>query len=92
MLDRLVRRAVLAEPDRVVRHHVDDALAHDGREADRGTAVVGEDQERAAVGDDAAVQRQAVHGRGHGMLAHAVVDVVAGEVALADDGLVLDER
>ena len=49
-----------------------------------GAAVVGEDEERAAVGHEAAVQRQAVHGRGHGVLAHAVVDVVAGEVAGAD--------
>ena len=35
MLDRLMRGAVLAEPDRVVRHHVDDALAHQRRQADR---------------------------------------------------------
>ena len=35
MLDRLVRRAVLAEADRVVRHDVDDALAHQRGQADR---------------------------------------------------------
>ena len=48
MLDRLMRRAVLAEADRVVRHHVDDALAHQRGEADRRAAVIGEHQERAA--------------------------------------------
>ena len=79
-------------PIEVVRHHVDDALAHERREADRGPAVVGEDQERAAVGHDAAVQRHAVHGRRHGVLAHAVVDVVAAEVAGRDGGVVLGAR
>ena len=80
MLDRLMRRAVLAEADRVVRHHVDDALAHQRREPDRRPAIVGEHQEGAAVGDDAAVQRHAVHRRGHAVLADAVVDEAAGVV------------
>jgi len=44
MLDRLMGRPVLAEPDRVVRHHVDDALAHQGGQADRRPAIVGEDE------------------------------------------------
>ena len=65
MLDRLMRRAVLAQPDRIVGHHVDDAQAHQRRQTDRGPAIVGEHQEGAAVGDDAAMQRHAVHGRGH---------------------------
>ena len=77
MLDRLMGRAVLAEPDRIVGQHEDHALAHQRREADRRPAVVGEDQERAAVGDHAAVQGHAVHGRGHGVLAHAEMDVAA---------------
>ena len=80
VLDRLVRRAVLAQADGIVRHHVDDAHAHQRDEADRRPAVIGEDEERAAIGDHPAVQRHAVHGRGHAVLAHAVVDVVAGEV------------
>src|SRR3546814_7130338 len=42
--------------DGIVRHHVDDAQAHEGGEADRRPAVVGEHQEGAAVGDEAAVQ------------------------------------
>ena len=54
MLDRLMRRAVLAEPDRVVRHHMDDALAHQRGEPDRRAAIIGEHQERAGIGDDAA--------------------------------------
>ena len=70
-------RAVLAETDRIVGQHEDHPLAHQRREADRRPAVVGEDQERAAVGDHAAVQGHAVHGRGHGVLAHPEMDVAA---------------
>jgi hypothetical protein len=50
MLDRLVGRTVLAEADRVVRHHVDDALPHQRRQPHRAARIVGEAQERAAVG------------------------------------------
>ena len=49
----------------------------------RVARVVGEHQERAAVGNQAAVQRHAVHDRGHAELAHAVVEVVAGRIVAA---------
>jgi hypothetical protein len=42
MLDRLVGRAVLAEADRIVGHHVDDALLHQRAHADGVARVVGE--------------------------------------------------
>ncbi len=77
VLDRLVRRAVFAEADGVVREHVDHALLHQRGHADGVAAVVAEGQEGAAVGDVAAVQRHAVHDGGHAELAHAVVDVAA---------------
>ena len=54
-----------------------DALLHQRRHADRVAAVVAEGEEGAAVRDEAAVQRDAVHDRGHAELAHAVVDVAA---------------
>ena len=50
VLDRLVRRAVLAQPDRVVRPDVEDVQVGQRREADRPAHVVAERQERAAVG------------------------------------------
>ena len=84
MLDRLVRGAVLAEPDRVVRHDVDHALLHQRRHAHCVARVVGEHQERAAVRDYATVQCHAVHHRAHAELAHAVVQVIAGRVAAAE--------
>ena len=61
LLDRLMGRAVLAEPDRVVAEPVDHRQLHQRREPDRRAGVVGEDQvggpdrpqlrEREAVGD-----------------------------------------
>ena len=84
MLDRLMGRAVFAEPDRIVGHHMDDALAHQRGEPDRGPAIIGEHQKRAGIGNDAAVQRHAVHGRRHAVLAHAVMDEAAGIVRGAE--------
>ena len=77
MLDRLVRRTVFADADRVVRHHMDHALTHQRAEADGGAGVIREDEEGAGVGDDAAMQRHAVHRGGHRVLADAPVDVTA---------------
>jgi hypothetical protein len=45
MLDRLVRRTVLAKTDRVVRQHVDAAQADESRHTQRVARVVGEDEE-----------------------------------------------
>ena len=81
MLDGLMGRAVLAEADGIVGHHVDDAEPHEGGEAHCRPAVVGEGEEGAAEGNDAAVQRHAVHHRAHGVLAHAVIEVAAAVLA-----------
>ncbi len=91
VLDRLVGRAVLAQADGVVGHHVDDPGLHQRAQADGRAAVVGEGQEGARIGDDAAVQGHAVHGRGHAELAHAVVDVTAGVVGRVERLHALDE-
>ena len=84
MLDRLVRRAVLAEADRIVRGDEDHPLPHQRRQPQRRPAIVGEHQEGAAIGDDAAMHRHAVHGGDHGVLAHAVADVAAAILAGRD--------
>ena len=94
MLDRLVGRPVLADADAVMGHHMDHPRTHQGAQTDRGTAVVGEHQERARIGDHAPVQGHAVHGRRHAELAHAVVDVAPGVIGgvkrahALDDGIV----
>jgi hypothetical protein len=80
VFDGLVRRAVFPDADRVVRHHVDNALVHQRAKADGRAGIVREDEEGARVGNDAAVQRHAVHRRRHRMLADAPVHITAGIV------------
>ena len=79
-LDRLVRRAVLAEEDRVVGEHVDDRLPHQGGESNRRPHVVREDEEGAAEGTQAAGDREAVQRGAHAVLAHAEAQVAPGTV------------
>ena len=87
MLHGLMRRAVLAKPDGVVGHHMNDAQPHQGRKTDGRSAVVGEGEEGAAIGDEATMQREAVHRRGHSVLADTVMDVVPREMSARDGSL-----
>ena len=81
LLDRLVRRAVLAEGDGVVRPDEDRRDVHQRGEAHRGAHVVAEDQERAAERAGRAVQDDAVDDRAHRVLADAEVQHAAVRVA-----------
>ena len=92
LFDRLVRRSVLADEDRVVREDVDDRLRHQRREPDAPAHVVAEDQERGDVRPDAAVQRQPVRDRAHAVLAHAEVEVPPDELSARDRRLARDRR
>ena len=67
-----------------MRHDVDDLLAHQRRETHRTTRIIGEGQERAAIGNEAAMQGKAVHRRRHAMFADAVMDIAAGETLRCD--------
>ena len=80
MFNRLVGRAVFAQANRVVCEHVDDALLHQGRHADRVARVVAESQEGAAIGNESTMQGDAIHDGSHAKFAHAIVDVTAGGV------------
>ena len=57
MLDRLVRRPVLAEVDAVVREDEERLQVRERREADRRAHVVAEDEERRAERDEAVARR-----------------------------------
>jgi hypothetical protein len=81
LFDRLMGRPVFAEADRVVCHDEDRPDLHEGRKADGRPAVIRKAQEGAAVGDQAAVQRDAVRGSRRAVLAHAVMHV--GDVVFA---------
>ena len=58
---------------------MDDADPHQRRQPDRRAAVIGKAEKRAAIRDEAAMQRDPVHRSRHGMLADAVMDVAAIE-------------
>ena len=76
LLDRLVGRAILAQTDGVMGKHIQHTLTHQRRHTHRITGVLHEDQEGRTVGDEAAVQRHAVHDRAHAEFTYAVVHVV----------------
>ncbi len=80
MLDGLVRRAVLTESDRVVCVNEHDSRAHQTREPDRVTRIVGKYEECTAVGYESAMQGDAIHHGRHAELAHPVVHVVAARI------------
>ncbi len=61
-------------------HDVDDADAHEGGQANGVAAIIGEDQECAAIRDQPTMQRNAVHCGGHGVLANAIKDIAPGAV------------
>ena len=84
MLDGLMGGAVLPETDGVMAHHIDGPLPHQRGQPQRWTAIVHEDQERAAVGDHAAMQGHTIHHAGHDMLADTIIEIVAGEISRAD--------
>ena len=87
MFNRLMRWSILAKADRIMRHHIDNALFHQRRQADRGTAIIGKHQEGATIGDRPAMKRDAVHRRRHAMFANAVIDIGAGRIVMAEDVL-----
>ena len=89
-LHRLVRRAVLADADAVVREDVGDGQFAERGEADARAAVVGEHEERGAAGAEEAVVGDAVADRAHGVLADAEPDVAAQRILLREIAAVLD--
>ena len=90
LLDRLVGRAVLAEPDRIVAEDVDHREPAQRREADRRSHVVGEDEEGRSHRPHAAVQRQPVQDRAHGVLTDAEVHVARARAARGHVAAILD--
>eukprot|EP00955_Chlamydomonas_euryale_P082057 363664-Chlamydomonas_euryale.AAC.24 len=91
---RIIMMSGMARNDaRVVRHHVDHAGLGQCSHTDRSAHVVGEDEERGAVGDEArAVQRNASGDGAHGMLAHAEAQVTLGVLALLEVAKHLHQR
>ena len=81
MLHRLMRRAIFAKADRIMCQHMNNALAHQRGKPHGGAEVIAKDQEGAAIGDDTAMQRHAIHGCRHAMFTHTPMDEATTEIA-----------
>ena len=84
VLYRLVRRTIFAEPNGVVREDKDLTNFHECRHAQSVARIVGEHQERGAIGDQASVQCEPVTQRRHRKFAHPKINVVASSIVPGD--------
>ena len=91
LLDRLVRRPVLAEPDAVVGEDERRRDPHQRGEPDRRLHVVAEDQEAGPERAEAG-EHEAVDDRPHPELADAEVQVAIAVAALLHAAAVVDQR
>ncbi|GBD29531.1 hypothetical protein HRbin32_00621 [bacterium HR32] len=80
MLHRLVGGSILAQEYRVVGEHVHHRELRQRAQPDGGPGVVGEHQEGGHEGSQPAVVGDAIGDGGHGVLAHAEVQVAAAVV------------
>ena len=77
MLDWLMCRTILSQPDRVMRHHMNDTYPHQSRHPDCGPAVICKGQKCSAIGNETAVEGDAIHRGSHCVLTNAVVNITA---------------
>src|SRR5919106_1894863 len=84
MLDRLMRRAIFSKTDAVMGEDVDHRQLRKRCQADGRSHIIGEYQERRAVGDHATMQGQAVEDGPHAVFTHAEVDVPAATMLRAE--------
>ena len=90
MFDGLMCRAILANADAIVRHHIDDRLMHDRREAKRRLEIVRKHEEGCAERMESAVELDAVANRRRRKLANAEVDVCARAILCAIKSLAFE--
>ena len=85
----LMSGSVLAHAYGVVREYIEHGEIHECAHAHGAFEVVGEHEERRAVGAQSAVEHYAVAGRRHGKFAYAKVHICAVSVVLGIIGLAL---
>ena len=83
LLDRLMRRTILAHSDRIMGEYMDHRDPHQRTQANRSPCVITEDEESGAIGPQFA-QRQSVQNGGHRMFAHAEMKVPAAKLTGLD--------
>src|SRR5262249_13213696 len=76
MLNRLVGGTILTQTDGVVREYENGTDTHQRSHAKCVAAVIGGCEEGTAAGNEATMERNAVHHGGHAAFTHAVVAVV----------------
>ena len=91
VFDGLVRGAIFTDTEGVVRPDIDHVQLHERSQSDGRLHVVRKDEEGAADGQDAAVQRHAVHHAGHRQLTDAHLQELPREVALGKGVRMLEE-
>ena len=70
--------SVLSQGNAVVGENIDHMQPHQRRETHRRPHVIGENQKCCAEGQNAAMRRQAIQDRPHGMLAYTKIEIAAG--------------
>ena len=85
LFHRFMRGAVFAEPNAIVREHVDRLQMAQRTQADGGLHVIREIEKGRAERQHAAMRGHSVDGGAHGMLANAESDVPSGITPFAAD-------
>ncbi len=75
MLDRLVGGTVFSKANRIMGHHINDLLLHQGAQTNCRTRIIGEHQECASKRDHSLVESHAIHHRSHAMFARPVMQI-----------------
>ena len=85
LLNGLVRRAVFANANAVVRHHIDHRQVHQRGESQRGLEVVRKYEERCAERMEPAVELDSVADARHCKLANAKVNIAAFSIQFREE-------
>src|SRR5215471_20985620 len=85
-----MRRAVLADADRVVGKNVNVGKPCECAESNSSAAIIGKDQERRTRSAEQPMIRDAVEDRAHAVLANAETDVAASEIVAIEITTILD--
>ena len=88
MFDRLMRRAIFAKADGIMRHNIDNALFHQCRQTNGWAAIIGKHHKGATVRDGTAMKGNAVHSRRHAMFANTVMNIGAAIIAMIENRMI----
>ena len=82
MFDRLMRWAIFAKANGIMRHDIDNALFHQCGQTNGWAAIIGKHHKGATIRDGTAMKGNAVHRCRHTMFANAVMNISAAIIAM----------